>query len=75
MQKLTDNQLLKLLNDLESDCAERKETFKGEASKKARQAVCAFANDLPGNNRPGVLFIGAKDNGEPSGLDITDQLL
>lgn len=75
MQRLTDNQLLQLLNDLESDCAERKETFKGESSKKARQTVCAFANDLPGNNRPGVLFIGAKDNGEPSGLDITDQLL
>lgn len=27
------------------------------------------------NNQPGVLFIGAKDNGEPSGLEITDQLL
>ena len=24
---------------------------------------------------PGVLFIGARDNGEPSGCDITDQLL
>lgn len=75
MQRLTDQELLDLLNDTESDRAERKETFKGDVPKKARQAVCAFANDLPGHNRPGILFIGAKDNGEPSGLEVTDQLL
>lgn len=75
MQRLTDQELLDLLDDTESDRAERKETFKGDITKKARQTVCAFANDLPGHNRPGVLFIGAKDDGEPSGLEITDQLL
>ena len=75
MQRLTDEQLLSLLNDTESDRAERKESFKGDVPKKARQAVCAFANDLPGYNQPGALFIGAKDNGEPSGCDISDQLL
>ncbi len=75
MDRLTDDQLLELLNDTESDRAERKQSFKGDVPKKARQAVCAFANDLPGHNQPGVLFIGAKDNGEPSGLDVTDQLL
>lgn len=75
MQKLTDEQLLELLNDTESDRAERKEAFKGDATEKAREAVCAFANDLPGHNRPGVLFVGAKDNGEPGDLEVTDQLL
>lgn len=75
MQRLTDDQLLDLLNDLESDRVERKESFKGDVPKKARQAVCAFSNDLPGHNQPGMLFIGAKDNGEPSALQITDQLL
>lgn len=75
MQRLTDDQLLDLLNDLESDRVERKESFKGDVPKKARQAVCAFSNDLPGHNQPGVLFIGAKDNGEPSVLQVTDQLL
>ena len=75
MQGLTERDFLELLDDLESDCAERKESFKGDVPKKARQAVCAFANDLPGHNRPGVLFIGVKDNGEPSGLEVTDQLL
>ncbi|WP_455288993.1 ATP-binding protein, partial [Cupriavidus necator] len=75
MQRLTNEELLELLNEIESDHAERKESFKGDVPKKARQAVCAFANDLAGHNRPGVLFIGVKDNGEPSGLDVTDELL
>lgn len=75
MKRLTDTELEALLNDTESDRAERKESFKGDNPKKARQAVCAFSNDLPNHNDVGVLFIGAKDNGEPSGLQVTDQLL
>lgn len=75
MIRFTDQELEALLNDTESDRAERKESFKGDVPKKARQAVCAFANDLPNYNQPGVLFVGAKDNGEPSGLPVTDQLL
>ncbi len=75
MQRLTDDELLALVNDTESDRVERKESFKGDVAKKARQAVCAFANDLPGHDKPGVLFIGATDFGEPSHLEITDQLL
>jgi ATP-dependent DNA helicase RecG len=75
MKRFTDQELEALLNDTESDRAERKETFKGDVPKKARQAICAFSNDLPNYNDAGVLFIGAKDNGEPSGLKVTDQLL
>lgn len=75
MKRFTDQELEALLDDTESDRAERKETFKGDVPKKARQAVCAFSNDLPNYNDAGVLFIGAKDNGEPSGLQVTDQLL
>jgi ATP-dependent DNA helicase RecG len=47
MHRYTDDELLSLLNQLESDLAERKESFAGDAPKKVRQAVCAFANDLP----------------------------
>ena len=72
---MTDDELKILLDELESDRVERKESFNGDVPTKAREAVCAFANDLPGNNQPGVLFVGAKDNGQPSGLHITDQLL
>jgi len=75
MQQFSDEELISLLGDIESDRVERKESFKGDVPNKARQAVCAFANDLPGYNLPGVLFIGAKDNGTPSGLKVDDQLL
>jgi ATP-dependent DNA helicase RecG len=72
---LDDAELESLLNDLESDRAERKESFKGDAPDKVRQAICAFANDLPNYQRPGIVFIGAKDDGSPSGLAVTDELL
>lgn len=75
MKRLSDQELLALLVSLEADNVERKESFKGDVPKKARQAICAFANDLPDHRDVGVLFIGAKDNGEPSGIEITDQLL
>jgi ATP-dependent DNA helicase RecG len=75
MTRYTDAELEDLLDDTESDLAERKESFKGETPTKARQAVCAFANDLPNHNRPGILFIGAKDDGSPSYEPITDRML
>jgi ATP-dependent DNA helicase RecG len=75
MIRYSDEELLALLNQLESDRAERKESFLGESPKKSRQAICAFANDLPDHRSPGALFIGATDNGDPSGIPITDQLL
>ncbi len=71
----SDDQLEALLADIESDLAERKESWKGDAPEKGRQAVCAFANDLPDHRKPGILFVGAKDEGSPSHLNITDELL
>jgi len=75
--RLTDNQLLTLLADLESDRVERKESFKdkGDSPGKIREAICAFANDLPGHGEAGVVFIGAKDDGSIAGLNVTDELL
>jgi len=64
-----------MLGELESDRVERKESFKGDAPAKVREAVCAFANDLAGHGAPGVVFVGAKDDGSPAGLEITDELL
>ncbi len=71
----TDAELEALLDDIESDLAERRESWDGDAPEKGRQAVCAFANDLPDHRKPGVLFIGAKNDGSPSGLSVTDELL
>ena len=72
---MTDRELEALLTDLESDRVERKESLGGDAPKKIRQAICAFANDLPGSRLPGVVFVGARDDGTPSGLPVTDELL
>lgn len=71
----TDQQLAAMMADLESDLVERKESLRGDAPVKIRQAVCAFANDLPDHRRPGVVIVGARDNGEPTGMAITDSLL
>lgn len=73
--RLNDDTLETLLRDLESDRAERKESFKGDAPDAVRQAVCAFANDLPYHRAAGVVFIGVRDDGQPTGLAITDELL
>ncbi|MFA6435128.1 MAG: ATP-binding protein [Elusimicrobiales bacterium] len=71
----SDDELTIFLNDIESDRIERKESWKGDAPDTGRQAVCAFANDLPDHRKPGILFVGVKDDGTPSGLAITDPLL
>lgn len=68
-------ELEQLLGDLESELVERKGSWSGDAPTKAREAVCAFANDLAGHARAGVVFVGAHDDGSPSGLTVSDELL
>jgi len=71
----TDADLERMLEGPESDLVERKETFRGDAPDRVREAVCAFSNDLPDHRRGGVVFVGARNDGAPSGLEITDELL
>lgn len=76
MSYFTDAQLVAMMADLESDRAERKQSFQGDAPQKVREAVCAFANDLAGHGEPGVVLIGVHDKGTPiSGFVVTDELL
>lgn len=70
---MTDTELEVLLDNLESDRVERKESEK--TVEKICQAICAFANDMPDYRLPGVIFVGVKDDGTSAGLMITDQLL
>ena len=70
---MTDEELEALSRDLESDRVERKESIADAG--KIRQAICAFANDMPNHGGPGVVFIGVKDNGDCANLPITDVLL
>ena len=64
MKRYTDKELEALLEGIESDVVERKQSFKGNVPKKAREAVCAFSNDLPNHQKSGVLFIGANEREE-----------
>jgi ATP-dependent DNA helicase RecG len=75
MTPLTDEELVALLDDPETDRSERKRAWTGDVPDKVRQAVCAFANDLPNHDKPGVVFVGANDDGSPSAIDVTDRLL
>jgi ATP-dependent DNA helicase RecG len=76
MTPLTDDELHALLQNLESDRCERKESLTNrEVRERVGQAICAFANDLPGHEKPGVIVIGVKDDGSCAGVDITPQTL
>lgn len=70
---MDDNELEILLNDLESDRVERKASLADRD--RICEAICAFANDLPGHDQPGVLFVGVHDDGVCANLSITDDLL
>ena len=61
-----------MLSDIESDRVKRNESIDKD---RIRQAVCAFANDLPDHRQPGFVFVGADDLGHPVGLDVSDELL
>ena len=75
MIRYSDAQLETLLDDIESDRCERKHSITGKIPDDVKQAICAFANDLPGHRQPGILFIGACDDGSPSGIAVTDRRL
>ncbi|MFP5269400.1 hypothetical protein [Coleofasciculus sp.] len=62
---MNDQELATLLNDLESDRVERKALISDRSI--IRQAICAFANDLPNHQQPGVLLARKElqKNGNP----------
>jgi ATP-dependent DNA helicase RecG len=66
-------ELESLLSDLNSDRVVRRSSLSGR--ERILQAICAFANDLPNHQKPGVLFVGVHDDGRCAGLPITDDLL
>ncbi len=68
-----DRELDLLRSDLESDRVERKRSAAERG--KIRRNICAFANDLPAHDEPGVIFIGVEDDGRCANLEIGDRLL
>ena len=70
---MEDRELEILLEDLESHRIERKSSLSDPG--KIREAICAFANDLPGEGKPGVIFVGVNDDGSFSEFQVTDERL
>ena len=73
--RLDDAKLEELRASGESFRVEYKQDLSGNAPIRIREAVCAFANDLPDSRQPGVVLVGVGDSGEPIGLTITDAVL
>jgi ATP-dependent DNA helicase RecG len=69
---LAKKDLVLLKQNLESERVE----FKPSTSQSSaiRRAICAFANDLAGHGKPGVIFVGLHDDGTCAGLEITDEV-
>ena len=70
---MNDHELEVLLKDCECDRVERKASASDR--EEIKKAICAFANDQPDHRKPGVLFIGAHDDGSCAKLSVTDEIL
>ena len=75
MPDSTERDLLQIIAAGESDRVEFKESLGGDNPILIRQAICAFANDLPGHEEPGFVFVGVRDNETIGDLSVTDRLL
>ena len=75
MSHFTDEELLEIIETGESDTVEFKESLSGSAPERIREAICAFANDLPDHGKPGLILIGVKDDTTLGTTPITDALL
>jgi ATP-dependent DNA helicase RecG len=71
---MDDSEVLALVRGLESEQVERKERLRSKKDHVC-QAICAFANDYPRTGRAGVVVVGQRDDGKPTGVDVTDELL
>ena len=69
---LTPDEIQNLLKSTETARVER--TVSTGNMDKFSEAICAFSNDVSGSGKPGYLILGAHDNGDLSGLKVTDDL-
>ena len=66
---MDEEQVKKLMTDLESDRIERTSSFRED---KLGPAVCALSNDFPNHRQSGYILLGVDDNGRVKGIKITD---
>ena len=75
MSHFTDEELLEIIETGESDTVEFKESLSGSAPEKIREAICAFANDLPGRGEAGLIIVGVRDDTTIGTIPVTGELL
>ena len=76
MASLTDAHLLRLIDYGEADRVEFKETLSRSVANEIREAICAFANDLPDHRAPGLVVIGVRDpDRRIVGAEVSDEML
>ncbi len=75
MPEFTEIELVQFIAAGETDQIEFKESLTGDAPTGIREAICALANDLVGREKPGLVFVGVKDDGTIGDLEINDRLL
>ena len=75
MADFTDEQLLDIIASGETDRVEFKSSLQGDAPKGIREAICAFANDLPNHEKPGLAFVGVEKDGTLLGETITEETI
>lgn len=70
---MTQEELYNILSIDESYRIER--TISTNNMDKFQEAICAFANDLPGSRKKGYLLIGVLDDGRIYGMSVDDTLM
>lgn len=73
MNFYTETELASLFRGGESQLVEWKRSASDRRA--IRRNICAFANDLSGAGKPGVIFVGVEDDGSCAEIDIDDALL
>ena len=69
---LTNEEVIFLMKDLESDRIERTISFRED---KLGPAVCTLSNDFPNHKKPGYILMGVNDDGKVNGMKIGDDEL
>ena len=75
MPYISDKELMQIIEDDEAERVEFKESLPGSSPEGIREAICAFANNLPDYRKPGFIFVGVKNDRTIAGLSVTDELL
>jgi ATP-dependent DNA helicase RecG len=70
---ISDEELLLAFSSTELDRVERKRN--ASDTDKISQFICAMANDLPGHNKQGIIFVGQEDDLSCASVSVDDALL